>query len=140
MKLSSRFVLDTLFVIAAGFLAVATMAWSIGVAHWVAFAVSVGVLVLAGLSAVLVPTRARKLGHGVIGLVAVWSIIAALVFSGTALTWLGFGGRHRPRGAGAGRPDRARGHHRERRAPARGARRHHRRGAARRLTAYLLPA
>jgi hypothetical protein len=90
MKLSSRFVLDNLFVIAAGFLAVATMTWSIGVAHWVAFAVSVGVLVLAGLSAVLVPTRARKLGHGVIGLAAVWSIIAALVFSGTALTWLVF--------------------------------------------------
>ena len=90
MKLSSRFVLDNLFVIAAAFLAVATFTWSIGVAHWVAFAVSVGVLVLAGLSAVFVPTRARKLGHGVIGLVAVWSIIAALVFSGTALTWLVF--------------------------------------------------
>ena len=78
MKLSSRFVLDTLFVIAAGFLAVATMTWSIGVAHWVAFAVSVGILVLAGLSAVLVPTLARKAGHGVIGLAAVWSIVAGL--------------------------------------------------------------
>ena len=90
MKLSSRFVLDNLFVIAAGFLAVAAMTWTIGVAHWVAFAVSVGVLVLAGTSAVLVPTLARKVGHGLIGLAAVWSIIAALVFSGTALTWLVF--------------------------------------------------
>jgi hypothetical protein len=90
MKLSSRFVLDNLFVIAAGFLAVAAMAWTIGVAHWVAFAVSVGVLLLAGLSAVLVPTVARKIGHGVIALAAAWSIIAALVFSGTALTWLVF--------------------------------------------------
>src|SRR6201992_1030692 len=90
MKLSSRFVLDNLFVIAAGFLAVATMAWSIGVAHWVAFAVSVGVLLLAGLSAVLAPTLARKAGHGGVGLAAAWSIIAALVFSCTALTWLVF--------------------------------------------------
>jgi hypothetical protein len=90
MKLSSRFVLDNLFVIAAGFLAVATMAWTIGVAHWVAFAVSVAILLLAGVSAVLVPTLARKIGHGVIGLAAAWSIIAALVFSGTALTWLVF--------------------------------------------------
>jgi len=90
MKLSSRFVLDVLFAIAAGFLAVAAMAWTIGVAHWTAFAVSVGVLVLAGLSAVLVPTVGRKIGHGVIGLAAAWSIIAALVFSGTALTWLVF--------------------------------------------------
>jgi len=46
--------------------------------------------VLAGVSAVLVPTLARKIGHGVIGLAAAWSIIAALVFSGTALTWLVF--------------------------------------------------
>ena len=90
MKLSSRFVLDNLFVIAAGFLAVATMTWTIGVAHWAAFGVSVAVLVLAGLSAVLVPTLARKAGHGVIALAAVWSIIAALVFSGTALLWVVF--------------------------------------------------
>ena len=90
MKLSSRFVLDNLFIIAAGFLAVATMTWTIGVAHWIAFAVSLAVLLLAGLSAVLVPTLARKAGHGVIGLVATWSIIAALVFSGTALTWVVF--------------------------------------------------
>ena len=88
MKLSSRFVLDTLFLLAGGFLAVATMTWTIGVAHWVAFAVSVGILLAAGLSAVLVPTIGRKIGHGAIGLAAVWSIIAALVFSGTALTWL----------------------------------------------------
>ena len=90
MKLSSRFVLDTLFLLAGGFLAVATMTWTIGVAHWVAFAVSVGILLVAGLSAVLVPTIGRKIGHGAIGLAAVWSIIAALVFSGTALTWLVF--------------------------------------------------
>ena len=30
MKLSSRFVLDTLFLLAGGFLAVATMTWTIG--------------------------------------------------------------------------------------------------------------
>ena len=90
MKLSSRFILDNLFVIAAGFLAVAAMTWTIGVAHWVAFGVSAGVLVLAGLSAILVPTVARKIGHGVIGLAAAWSIVAALVFSGTVLTWLVF--------------------------------------------------
>jgi len=90
MKLSSRFVLDTLFLVAGGFLAVAAMAWTIGVAHWVAFGVSAGILLAAGLSAVVVPTIARKVGHSAIGLAAVWSIIAALVFSGTALTWLVF--------------------------------------------------
>ena len=36
------------------------------------------------------PTIGRKIGHGAIGVAAVWSIIAALVFSGTALIWLVF--------------------------------------------------
>jgi len=90
MKLSSRFVLDALFLVAAAFLTVAAMTWTIGVAHRVAFAVSVGILVIAGLSAVLAQTGGRKIGHSVIGLAAAWSVIAALVFSGTALTWLVF--------------------------------------------------
>ncbi len=34
--------------------------------------------------------NARKLGHGVIALAALWSLVAALAFSGTLLTWLVF--------------------------------------------------
>ena len=45
---------------------------------------------IAGLSAVLARAAGRKIGHGVVGLAALWSLIAALVFSGTALTWLVF--------------------------------------------------
>jgi hypothetical protein len=90
LQLSSRFILDNLFLVAGAFLAVAAMAWTIGVAHWVAFGVSVGLVVIAGLSAVLARTAGRRIGHGVVGLAALWSLIAALVFSGTALTWLVF--------------------------------------------------
>ena len=90
MKLSSRFVLDTLFLIAGAFLAIAAMTWTIGVAHWVAFGVSAGIVVLAGASVALVRTTGRTIGHGLVGLAALWSLIAALVFSGTALTWLVF--------------------------------------------------
>jgi len=52
MRLSSRFILDNLFLLAAAFLVVASMTWSAGVAGWTAFGVSaVGVLALADLTA-----------------------------------------------------------------------------------------
>jgi hypothetical protein len=90
MRLSSRFILDNLFLLAAAFLVVAAMTWSAGIAGWVAFGVSAGVTVIAATSAVLTPKNARKLGHGVIALAGLWSLVAALAFSGTLLTWLVF--------------------------------------------------
>jgi hypothetical protein len=90
MKLSSRFILDNLFLIAAAFLVVASMAWSAGVASWTAFGVSAGITVIAAASAILTHNDARKLGHGIVALAALWSLVAALAFSGTVLTWLIF--------------------------------------------------
>lgn len=69
------------------------MTWSAGVAGWIAFGVSAGITVIAGLSAVLTDRNGRKLGHGLVALVALvalWSLVAALAFSGTLLTWLVF--------------------------------------------------
>ena len=90
MKLSSRFLLDSLFVVAGAFLTVASVAWAAGTAGWTAFGVSAAVTVIAGTSAVLTARGARKLGHGLVGLAALWSLVAALAFSGTLLTWLIF--------------------------------------------------
>ena len=90
MKLSSRFLLDSLFVVAGAFLAVASMAWAADTAGWTAFGVSAGVTVLAAASAVLAKRGSRRLGHGLLGLVALWSLVAALAFSGAVLTWLVF--------------------------------------------------
>jgi hypothetical protein len=90
MKLSSRFLLDSLFVVAGAFLTVTAMAWSANTASWTAFGVSAGVAVLAVASAALAKKSSRRLGHGLLGLVALWSLAAALAFSGTALTWLLF--------------------------------------------------
>lgn len=90
MKLSSRFLLDSLFVVAAAFVTVISLAWAAGPASWTAFGVSAGVTVIAAASAVLARNTSRKLGHSAIGLVALWSLIAALAFSGTVLTWLIF--------------------------------------------------
>jgi hypothetical protein len=89
MKLSSRFLLDSLFVVAGAFLAVTSMAWAAGTAGWTAFGVSVGITVLAAASAALAK-NSRRFGHGLLALVGLWSLVAALAFSGTALTWLVF--------------------------------------------------
>jgi hypothetical protein len=90
MRISSRFLLDSLFVVAAAFLTVASMAWSSGVAGWTAFGVSTGIAVLAVASAAATRKTSLRVGHGLLGLVALWSLVAALAFSGTALTWLVF--------------------------------------------------
>ena len=90
MRISSRFLLDSLFVVAAAFLTVASMAWSSGVAGWTAFGVSTVVAVLAVASAAASKKTSLRVGHGLLGLVALWSLVAALAFSGTALTWLVF--------------------------------------------------
>ena len=90
MKLSSRFLLDSLFVVAGAFLTVASVAWAAGTAGWTAFGVSAGVTVLAAASAAAARKGSRRFGHGLIGLVALWSLVAALAFSGVALTWLVF--------------------------------------------------
>jgi hypothetical protein len=90
MRLSSRFILDLLFLLAAAFLVVASMTWSAGVAGWIAFGVSAGITVIAAASAVLASRNSRKLGHSLVGLAALWSLVAALSFSGTQLTWLVF--------------------------------------------------
>ena len=90
MKLSSRFLLDSLFVVAGAFLTVASMAWASGTAGWTAFGVSAGVTVLAAASAARTQKTSQRVGHGLLSVVALWSLIAAVAFSGTALTWLVF--------------------------------------------------
>jgi hypothetical protein len=90
MKLSSRFGFDSLYVVAGAFLTVTAMAWSAGASSWTAFGVSTGIAVIAAASAALARKTTHRAGHGLIALVALWSLIAALVFSGPALVWLVF--------------------------------------------------
>jgi hypothetical protein len=90
MKLSPRFALDILFVVGGAFLAVVAMAFTASVAGWIAFGVSAGLTVLAFGSVAVARATGQRIGHSILGLVALWSLVAALVFSGTALTWLVF--------------------------------------------------
>jgi len=86
----SRRVRRRRLLLAAAFLVVGSMTWSAAVAGWTAFGVSAAITVIAGASAVLTARGARKLGHGLVALVALWSLVAALAFSGSLLTWLVF--------------------------------------------------
>lgn len=90
MKLSSRFAVDNLFVVGGAFLAVAAMVFTAPVTGWVGFGVFTGLTVVAFLSAVAARTTGQKIGHSVLGIVGLWSLAAALAFSGTILIWLVF--------------------------------------------------
>ena len=90
MKLSSRFLFDSLFVVAGAFLTVASMAWAANTAGWTAFGVSAGVAALAAFSAALTRKTSQRVGHSLLGLIGLWSVAASLAFSGSALTWLVF--------------------------------------------------
>jgi hypothetical protein len=90
MKLSSRFAVDILFVIGGAFLAVSAMTFSAAVAGWLAFGVSTGLTVIAAGSAVATRKMGQRIGYSLLAIVGLWSLIAALTFSGAALTWLVF--------------------------------------------------
>ncbi|MGH3416910.1 MAG: hypothetical protein ACRDSS_10615 [Actinocrinis sp.] len=90
MALSPRFALDTTAVLAGGFLAVSAMAFSASTAGWLGFGVSTAAAVAGSAGAAFARRTGQKAGHGLLALVGLWSLVAALVFSGTALTWLVF--------------------------------------------------
>jgi hypothetical protein len=90
MKLSSRFAVDNIFVVGGAFLAVAAMVFTAPVTGWVGFGVFTGLTLLAFLSAVAARTTGQKVGHAILGIVGLWSLAAALAFSGTILIWLVF--------------------------------------------------
>ena len=90
MSLSTRFGVDVLGIVAGGFLAVAAVAFSAPVAGWVGFGVFTGLTVLGGVGAVFANRPVTRIGHGVLGLVSLWALIAALTFTGPALTALVF--------------------------------------------------
>ncbi|MFB7497529.1 hypothetical protein ACFC09_23090 [Streptomyces sp. NPDC056161] len=90
MAVSPRYALNTVAVIAGGFLAVSSFAFSAHAAGWIAFGVSTGVAVAGATAAVFARRTSAKAGHAVLAVVGLWSLIAALAFHGTAQTWLVF--------------------------------------------------
>ncbi|GHF78450.1 uncharacterized membrane protein YhaH (DUF805 family) [Amycolatopsis bartoniae] len=87
MSLNPRFGVDVLGILAGAFVAVAAVAFTAPVAGWIAFGVSTGLAVLGATGAVLAKRLSARIGHGVLGLVGLWSLIAALVFTTPALVF-----------------------------------------------------
>jgi hypothetical protein len=88
--MSLRFGLGTVFALAGGFLVAASLAFSANTAGWLAFGVSAGVAVLAAAALAKYGTSRASYGYAAAFAVGLWSLIAALIFTGSTLTWLVF--------------------------------------------------
>ena len=88
--MSLRFAMGSLFALAGGFLVVSSFTFSAGTASWLAFGVSAGVTVLAAAALAARGASIRSFGFAAAFAVGLWSLIAALLFTGDTLTWLIF--------------------------------------------------
>jgi hypothetical protein len=87
--MSMRFLSNAAIALLGGFVAVASQVFAPAVTAWLAFSITIAVLVISAL-AQLQEGRGivQRLLDSVIGLVAVGSVIASLVFVGPAVMWL----------------------------------------------------
>jgi hypothetical protein len=90
--MSSRFISNVILGLAGVIVVVASQAFASGVTGWVMFGASLGALALLPLVQL---DRARGRIQGALdlatGALALWSAVASVVFTGTALTWLSCG-------------------------------------------------
>ena len=92
IKVSERFITNVVLAIAGAVVVVASQAFTSSVTGWLTFGVGLGALAL------LAVVRREGMGEPVsslldagIGLLAIWSVIASVVYDGRLLTWLSFG-------------------------------------------------
>ncbi len=85
----SRFATNTLALIDGAFFVVASQAFGASTTAWLALAVSLATLGILGVAQL---DRGRGMLQSVfdaaIGLLAIWSAVAAMAFNGSLLTWL----------------------------------------------------
>jgi hypothetical protein len=81
---------DVLTMIGGAFLVVSSMVFAAPVLNWLAFGVSAGLAVILVASLITEGRTGARISRSAMAVVAAWSLIAALVFTGPALTWLVF--------------------------------------------------
>lgn len=88
--MSSRFLTNAALLLGGAFLVVVSQAFGISVFMWLML--GVGVLAVLESGAAVVPGRGlpQRSLDAIIGILGAWTIVASLVFSGVAVTWLGF--------------------------------------------------
>jgi hypothetical protein len=88
----ARYVTSVISGLIGGFVVVASQAFLSGTTAWLAFALGIGLLILAPLPALFGDRGIVGLAlDGVGSLLAIWTIVASLVFSGDVVKWLSFG-------------------------------------------------
>src|SRR2546423_12716020 len=89
--MSPRFITNLVVLLAGGFVVVSSQTFGAQTTRWIAFGVALGTL---GVIALAQRSRARGMIQSaldaMIGLLAVWSAIASVVFNGSTLVWLSF--------------------------------------------------
>jgi cytochrome b len=85
-----NYFMNLAYLLVSGFLVVASRVFITSDLRWIAFGVSTGVALAALANVLVTQKRVAQLGHAGIVVVALWSLIAALVFSGPVLGWLIF--------------------------------------------------
>jgi len=88
--MSLRFGLGTLYALAGGFLVVSSLTFAASTVGWLAFGVGTGVTVLAAAALARTGVARSSYGYSAAFVVGLWSLIAALIFTGSTLTWLVF--------------------------------------------------
>jgi hypothetical protein len=66
------------------------MTFTSATAGWLAFGVAAGLTTVAGFTAIRATQPAVKVGHGLVALASLWTLVAALTFTGATQTWLVF--------------------------------------------------
>src|SRR5438046_9783117 len=86
-----RFITNLVVLLAGGFVVVSSQTFGAQTTRWIAFGVALGTL---GVIALAQRSRARGMIQSaldaMIGLLAVWSAVASMVFNGSTLVWLSF--------------------------------------------------
>ena len=89
--MSPRFITNLVVLLAGGFVVVSSQTFGAQTTRWIAFGVALGTL---GVIALAQRSRARGMIQSaldaMIGLLAVWSAVASMVFNGSTLVWLSF--------------------------------------------------
>jgi hypothetical protein len=90
--MSSRFITNVVALVASAIVVISSQTFAGGTLKWIAFGIALGVL---GMTAVAQASRSRgraqRVVDAIVGLVAIWSAVASMVFDRSALTWLTFG-------------------------------------------------
>lgn len=88
--MNSRYLSNIALTIAGAFLVVVSQVWAAPTFMWLMFGIGIVALVLAGAGAIPGRGIVQRTLDGAIGILAAWTIVASLVFSGSTVIWLGF--------------------------------------------------